>query len=252
LKFQKIVKVSVGSSPEAVVFSYFSVFSYHPCSSRHFFFFFFALSSSPSLVCDFPRFSLSYSLLRCDSSSLFFFIGELLVSIQLIPTLGRSIPKPKENPTIFDVPTRNAFIEFLVIGIRDMAPFNYQPMQSPFISVELNSFGSKFKSQTATSKKPEPANPNFLEKLIMPVVLPENALFSSPLQIKAHDTRLGGYLKPIVGVCQIDMTTKMPWCEKYYIPPAHDLFYQDMTDMGKKTTDADAGMFHFFLFFTFC
>jgi hypothetical protein len=179
----------------------------------------------------------------------FFFIGELLVSIQLIPTLGRSIPKPKENPTIFDVPTRNAFIEFLVIGIRDMAPFNYQPMQSPFISVELNSFGSKFKSQTATSKKPEPANPNFLEKLIMPVVLPENALFSSPLQIKAHDTRLGGYLKPIVGVCQIDMTTKMPWCEKYYIPPAHDLFYQDMTDMGKKTTDADAGRFHFFFSF---
>jgi hypothetical protein len=170
-------------------------------------------------------------------------IGELLVSVQLIPTLGRSIPKPKENPSIFEVPTRNAFIEFLVIGIRDMAPFNYQPMQAPFISVELNSFGSKFKSQTASSKKPEPANPNYLEKLIMPVVLPENALFSSPLQIKAHDTRLGGYLKPIVGVCQIDMTNKMPWCEKYYIPPAHDLFYQDMTDMAKKTCDADAGMF---------
>lgn len=162
--------------------------------------------------------------------------GQVLMLVQLVPTLGRKVPAPPEK---FEVPTRNAFIEFLVIGIREMAPYDYLPMQAPYIALELASFGSKYKSATATSKKPDPSNPNYLEKIIMPVTLPDNALFSVPLQVKAHDTRLGGYLKPIVGVCQIDLMTKLPWCEKYYIPPRKDLFYQDVTDMSKKAEGTD-------------
>ncbi len=165
--------------------------------------------------------------------------GEALILVQLIPTLGRSVPKPEQY---FEVPTRNAFIEFLVIGMRDMAPYDFLPMQAPYISMELSSFGSVYKSTTGTSKKPEPANPNYLERIVMPVTLPDNALFSTPLQIKAHDTRLGGYLKPIVGVCQIDLTHKLPWCESLYVPPAKDLFFQDVTDMSKKAENADGGI----------
>jgi hypothetical protein len=45
-------------------------------------------------------------------------------------------------------------------------------------------------------------------------------------QIRARDTRLGGWLKPVVGVCQIDLAHKIPWCEDTYIPPATDIFFQ--------------------------
>lgn len=51
-------------------------------------------------------------------------------------------------------------------------------------------------------------------------------------QIRARDTRLGGWLKPVVGVCQIDLTTKIPWCEDTYIAPATDIFYQPELDRG--------------------
>jgi hypothetical protein len=29
-----------------------------------------------------------------------------------------------------------------------------------------------------------------------------------------------------VGVCQIDLAHKIPWCEDTYIPPATDIFFQ--------------------------
>jgi hypothetical protein len=156
--------------------------------------------------------------------------GQLLVNVQLIPTLGKSIPKPiREGIT---PATRKAFIELILIGIRDMAPYNFQSMCAPFVEIELNSFGSSYVSTTAPSKRPEPENPNFLEKIVMPVLLPEHSIFSSPLQIRARDTRLGGWLKPVVGVCQIDLTHKIPWCTDTYIPPATDIFYQPEADRG--------------------
>ena len=33
----------------------------------------------------------------------------------------------------------------------------------------------------------------------MPVALPLKSIFATPLQIRALDTRLGGWLKPVVG-----------------------------------------------------
>lgn len=35
---------------------------------------------------------------------------------------------------------------------------------------------------------------------------------------------MGGYLKPTVGVCQIDMSTKLPWDVDKYVPPCTDVF----------------------------
>jgi hypothetical protein len=67
--------------------------------------------------------------------------------------------------------------------MRDLAPYNFQAMSAPFLEIELNSFGSTYLSTTASSKRPEPENPNFLEKIIMPVELPEHSVFASPLQV---------------------------------------------------------------------
>jgi hypothetical protein len=81
------------------------------------------------------------------------------------------------------VPHQQAFIELILIGMRDLAPYNFQAMSAPFLEIELNSFGSTYLSTTASSKRPEPENPNFLEKIIMPVELPEHSVFASPLQV---------------------------------------------------------------------
>jgi hypothetical protein len=147
--------------------------------------------------------------------------GELLVQIQLIPSLGSSfVTEPKSI-----IPeTKDAFIEVLVIGVRDMSPYNFIPMQAPYLEIEMDSFGTKYKSGTNKSKKPNPSNPNFLEKLIIPVKLPIKSLYSAPLVLTARDTRLGGFSKPRVGVGFIDIVTKIPWCEDTYVAPMTQLF----------------------------
>lgn len=106
-------------------------------------------------------------------------------------------------------------------------------MQNPFIEIELNSFGTAYKSSTAPSKRPSPSDPNFLEKIQLPVKLPLKSIYCSPLSILARDTRLGGYLKPVVGVCQIDLSTKLPWDLESYIPPCTDLFAKNLADLSE-------------------
>lgn len=163
--------------------------------------------------------------------------GAVLMHVQLIPTNGTQVPKV---PASIVPESRTAIIEFIVIGIRDMAPFNFQNMQNPFLAIELNSFGSTFLSETKPSKKPEPMNPNYLERILMPVELPLNSIYTTPLLIKAHDSRLGGYLKPIVGVCQIDLLTKLPWCLETYKPPRTDIFFAGGGALGVGSGGADA------------
>lgn len=62
--------------------------------------------------------------------------GKLLVLVQLIPKLGRNISK---EPTINITPeTESAYIELIALGIRDLAPYNFQAVQAPFL--ELGSY----------------------------------------------------------------------------------------------------------------
>ena len=145
--------------------------------------------------------------------------GQLLVSVQLLPLSATStdtlkLPSPSIVPEL-----RDAFVEVIAVGIRDMAPYNFLPMQSPFLEIEIDSFGTRQVTTTTTSKKPTPSNPNFLERMCIPVKLPVDSLFAPPLQLRARDTRLGGYLKPIVGVGTIDIVHKIPWCPDTYKPP---------------------------------
>ncbi len=145
--------------------------------------------------------------------------GQLLISVQLIPLTVAStdtlkLPSPSIVPEL-----RDAFVEVIAIGIRDMAPYNFLPMQSPFLEIEIDSFGNRQLTSTTTSKKPTPSNPNFLERMCIPVKLPMKSLFAPPLQLRARDSRLGGYLKPVVGVGTIDIVNKIPWCLDTYKPP---------------------------------
>jgi len=155
-------------------------------------------------------------------------MGDILVLVQLIKTNGRNLPDKIPSPIpeeLSIIPaSRDAFIELIILGCRDLAAFNFRPMVSPFLEMSLDSLGTSYATKTQQSKIPHPSNPNFLQRIVLPVRLPEKSIYASPLSIKVRDCRLGGYLKPVVGVGAIALSTKIPWCPETYIPPAMDIY----------------------------
>lgn len=155
--------------------------------------------------------------------------GKVLVAFQLIAKTRPDMVFP--NPPSIMPSLRPAFIEIIALGIRNMKPYKFQDMVCPFLEMELECVDKKVKIETEASKKPGPTDPNFLQRLIMPVMLPDNALFATPMALRARDTRLGGYMKPEVGVSTVDLVDKIPW-SKSYRPPQSDIFFQDSLNMA--------------------
>jgi len=99
--------------------------------------------------------------------------GEVLAYLQLIDLSsgGDEVPPP---PVITPF-KRHAVLEVFALGLRNLKPFNYMPMQCPYMEVEVEGYGgTKSVMKTKTSKKPAPENPNFLEVMRMNVALPKN------------------------------------------------------------------------------
>ena len=67
--------------------------------------------------------------------------GRLLVSVQLIPQMEITNKDMLDYKSNIMPETRDAWIEIIAVGIRDMAPFNFQPMVFPFMEIELNTIG---------------------------------------------------------------------------------------------------------------
>lgn len=165
--------------------------------------------------------------------------GELLLSAQLIP---KDTPDDVLPPVPPIIPTlRPAFLEIIALGCRDMAPFNFLPLQLPFLEFEVDSMSGHETAVTVTSRKPTPANPNFLERVILPVQMPENSVFAPRLKIRCKDTRLGGYNIPVVGVCSLDMSDKLPWSPSYK-PPQTDGFAAVQKLAGAPVIPGDMGV----------
>lgn len=143
--------------------------------------------------------------------------GQILVSFQLIPKETPDQVLPKPPPLAPEC--QPATIEILVMGLRDMQPYQFMPMSLPFMEFELASpKGGADTAETAPKKYPRPDNPNFLERILMQVELPRNAVFAPALKITAKDTRLGGLTTPTVGVGTIDLVNKLPWSPSYEPP----------------------------------
>jgi hypothetical protein len=131
----------------------------------------------------------------------------------LSPVSSQVPPKPNITP-----PTRPAFLEIVAVGCRNMLPYALMPMSLPHLKFYLDTNDGTVTGATSESKAPTPDNPNFLEKVVMPVNLPENPIFCPALRIAAFDSRLGGASTPNVGNCRVSLTTKCPWSEAY-VPP---------------------------------
>jgi hypothetical protein len=163
--------------------------------------------------------------------------GEILASLELI---RKQFPDEKVPESASIVPaTRKAFIEITVLGLRNLEPFQFLPIQLPFIEFVLG--GKDHASQemiTEKSKRPSGANPNFLQRIVKPIDLPVNAHFAPRLNIIVKDTRLGGFQTPIIGSASIEMTSKIPW-SKHYRPPQSDTFAQIELDSASEAEDDD-------------
>ena len=120
-------------------------------------------------------------------------------------------------------------VEVIAIGLRDMAPYQFQPVYSPFLEFDCGDHKrSSDVRSSKPSKKPNGRNPNFLEaysvytlhvckavcecaaascvrvfvqRITLPVKLPKNRnpLFAPTLNVTVRDVRLGGLSKPVLG-----------------------------------------------------
>lgn len=161
--------------------------------------------------------------------------GEILASLELI---RKQFPDEtiRRAPSI--VPrNRKAFLEITVLGLRNMEPYQFMPIQLPFIEFVLG--GKDHAAQemiTEKSKRPSGTNPNFLQRIVKEVELPENAHFAPRLNIIVKDTRLGGFQTPIIGSASIEMSTKIPW-SKHYRPPQNDALAEVEVESAEEWTD---------------
>jgi len=177
-------------------------------------------------------------------------VGQVLASFQLIkvkPGAEKTLPPP---PCIRP-DYRDAAIEIVCLGIRDMVPYKFLPMQFPSLEFTLDGAelrtttkkdGSEEKSlrpitnkmETKQSKTPRADNANFLERIVMDVQMPQDTLFAPPLKIKAKDSRLGGFNKPIVGQCSIQLEVKCPWSPDYKPPDMENFDAQEAPTMTEE------------------
>ena len=88
---------------------------------------------------------------------------QVLCMVELIPKLSLdqiipALPKNSIAPETYD-----AFVEMVVLGLRNLAPYKFVKMQNPYLEIEVSkSATSTTVVKTAPSKRPDSSNPNFL------------------------------------------------------------------------------------------
>mmetsp|Transcript_15392 Transcript_15392/g.31719 ORF Transcript_15392/g.31719 Transcript_15392/m.31719 type:complete len:1960 (+) Transcript_15392:197-6076(+) len=142
--------------------------------------------------------------------------GEILCCFQLIKKRAPEMVMPDIpdiSPELMD-----AFIEVVVIGCRDLSPYQMMPMQFPKVEFSVDSPDGARKQATDNSKRPSGSNPNFLERIVLPCKMPVDAIFAPPMTVRLFDYRLAGMFKPICGVTKVDLSTKLPWSDDFINP----------------------------------
>ncbi|RLN96364.1 hypothetical protein BBJ28_00020588, partial [Nothophytophthora sp. Chile5] len=136
--------------------------------------------------------------------------GELLLSFDLIKkdTPGVIV----EPPESIRPPAEDKFVEIMCLGCRGLKPKGFMPVNTPFAKFEIGETTKTNQPKfTNPSSKPSSRNPNFLQRVIVPVRMPLDSLFAPRLNITVFDQQLGGFYKPVLGVCSVDLSRKMPF-----------------------------------------
>lgn len=131
--------------------------------------------------------------------------GEVLCSFQLI-----SMDELKKAGLVSILPPmRDVDVEMSIVGVREMLPYNGQPIQAPHIEIDCGDRSTVSKvTRTAVSSKPSGPDANFLETLVIRTRLPEELLYCPQLNVRVFDNVRGA--TPVVAQCSFDLA---PYCE---------------------------------------
>jgi hypothetical protein len=140
--------------------------------------------------------------------------GHLLIAVQLV-RLPSTSPPPSIRPLY-----RQCWIEVIALGCRGLQPYKCVPIVKPFVKFLLSAddYKSAFAPHTDPSSKPSGSDPNFLQRIVIPCQMPENALFAPALNLEVHDSRLGGLDTPLIGTACVPLETKLPWSSSFVAP----------------------------------
>lgn len=103
----------------------------------------------------------------------------MLVSFQLFlkPTKRTVLPLPERlTPT-----TRRVFLDIHVIGIRNL--LGLSPIAKPYLQFDCAYHHDGQRQNTQSSRIPSITNPNFLERIVMQVDLPDLPLMVPTLEV---------------------------------------------------------------------
>lgn len=63
--------------------------------------------------------------------------------------------------------------------------------------------------ETPPSRRPHPLNPNFLQRVLVPVNLPLAPLYLPSVSLIVRDVRMGGLVKSVVGIGSVSLEGKV-------------------------------------------
>jgi hypothetical protein len=139
--------------------------------------------------------------------------GSVLVSFQVF-TLTEAAMEVEDSRPI-KPRTRSAWLEIVILGLRDLKKYGFSAINEPYIQFMV---AGAHPYTTAASKMPTAKDPNYLERAIIPVELPEDPTFAPQLEIRVFDKRLGGLSQPLIGADCVNLARKLPWAMDYLEP----------------------------------
>eukprot|EP00301_Raphidiophrys_heterophryoidea_P013214 c2057_g1_i1.p1 GENE.c2057_g1_i1~~c2057_g1_i1.p1 ORF type:complete len:1364 (-),score=380.71 c2057_g1_i1:181-4272(-) len=122
--------------------------------------------------------------------------GAVLIGFDLVPLTNTIFSPPKS----ITPPSTERLLEFTIIGLRNLAPFNLLKIDKSYIVCEL--YDKKYR--TKKYSKPSGSSPNYLEFVELLISVPNNPLYTEPLQVTVFEDRLlGGQTK--IATCTISL-----------------------------------------------
>ena len=165
--------------------------------------------------------------------------GYLLLNFQLIT---KDDPKQRVPvvPTTIYPDFEEWYAEITVLGLRSLAPYAFLKPQNPYIEFDVGERKHSTEvKKTATSSKPSGEDPNFCERITLPVPVPTNPIFAPSLHLRVHDSRLGGFSRPLLGTATIPLESKIPGSATY-MPPTGAAMSENIFEVDPEDAAAES------------
>jgi hypothetical protein len=70
-------------------------------------------------------------------------------------------------------------------------------------------------NRTVRSRYPSGTNPNFCDRLMLPIKIPKDPLFAPSINVTVFDNRLGGHSVPVIATAAVSLACRIPWADDY-------------------------------------